>query len=112
MRNAALTAIALTSIATAGCVAPAPRPGPRPAAPSPSTAEAFAGLVAAHNRQRGRAGLPPLAESERLTAVAQGHADDMAAHRRMSHRGSDGSSPFRRMARAGCSFRSAGENVA
>lgn len=108
MRTLVPAVIVLASIGTAGCVSVAPRPAP----PAASTAEAFAGLVEAHNRERARKGLPPLAVNDRLTAAAQGHADDMAAHRRMSHRGGDGSSPFRRMSRAGYSYQSAGENVA
>ncbi len=112
MRNAALAVVTLASIGTAGCLSPARAPAPRPAPSSASTAGAFSGLIEAHNRARARAGLAPLALNERLVAAARGHADDMAAHRRMSHRGSDGSSPFRRMARAGYAYQSAGENVA
>jgi uncharacterized protein YkwD len=74
--------------------------------------EAVADLVEAHNRVRRKAGRPPLEVSEALTAAAQRHADDMASHRRMAHRGSDGASPFRRMARAGYHFERAAENVA
>jgi uncharacterized protein YkwD len=89
------------------------RPGtsaPRPARLDP--AEAVAGLLEAHNRARARAGLSPMSASELLTSTAQAHADDMAARRRISHRGSDGSSPFRRILRAGYQYLSAGENVA
>ena len=44
--------------------------------------------------------------------VAQGHSQDMADHNFMAHNGSDGSSPFDRMQRAGYRFSFAGENVA
>src|SRR5262249_25809617 len=37
---------------------------------------------------------------------------DMARRRRMSHRGRDGSTPFRRMERSGYRYLRAGENVA
>ena len=79
-----------------------------PADPSRTSA----GLVEAHNDERARRGLPPLVPDERLDAAAQEHAEDMAARRRMSHRGSDGSSPFRRMERSDYRFRRAAENVA
>jgi uncharacterized protein YkwD len=99
-----------------GCIAWVPRPR---ASRAPSIADDrrdpaldLARLVAAHNRARARAGLTSLAVSESLTEAAQRHADDMAAHRRMAHRGSDGSSPFRRMERQGYRHERAGENVA
>lgn len=64
------------------------------------------------NQQRGAAGLAPLTLNAQLTAAAQGHSQDMADHNFMDHNGSDGSSPFDRMQRAGYSFSFAGENVA
>jgi uncharacterized protein YkwD len=47
-----------------------------------------------------------------LDAAARSHAQDMARRHWMSHRGSDLSSPFRRMTNQGYEFRRAGENVA
>jgi uncharacterized protein YkwD len=101
----------------AGCVAYAPRPRPGPVPPveragALDSTEVTEALARAHNRERTRAGRPPLVVSEALTAAARRHADDMAARRRMSHRGSDGSSPFRRMEREGYVFERAAENVA
>lgn len=96
-----------------GCIAIAPRgipPGKAVAREDPS--DAVEALVEAHNLERGRRGLPPLAVNESLSAAAQKHAEEMAARGRMSHRGFDGSSPFRRMERAGYSYVRAGENVA
>lgn len=75
-------------------------------------AESNAELVEAHNRARAKAGLPPLAVNDRLSQAARRHADDMAGRRRMSHRGGDGSTPFRRIESAGYPFERAGENVA
>jgi uncharacterized protein YkwD len=109
MRTTSWALFASTLIGSAGCVAVAPREA-GPARTDP--AEAFAGLVEEHNRVRGRAGLPPLEVSDRLNDVARRHADDMAARRRMSHRGGDGSSPFRRMDRAGYRYERAAENIA
>src|SRR5260370_23534034 len=92
-------------IGLAGCASSAPRPR-APRAPAiaddrPDPALDLERVVAAHNRARGRAGLSSLAVSETLSEAAQRHADDMAAHHRMAHRGSDGSSPFRRMEQEG-----------
>lgn len=114
-RRVAATAAVWVLFALPGCVAIAPGPRPRPGAAPPvvaEAAEAVPALVEAHNREREGRGLPPLVVNDRLRAAAQRHADDMAARRRMSHRGGDGSSPVRRMARAGYDYRSAGENVA
>ena len=89
----------------------APAAGERAVAPIDRSGT-FETLVEAHNREREKAGKPPLEPSERLTTAAQRHADDMASRRRMTHRGGDGSSPFRRMANEGYRFARAGENVA
>ncbi|GAA2633335.1 CAP domain-containing protein [Streptomyces vastus] len=64
------------------------------------------------NAERDKAGCAPLVENAKLTKAAQGHSQDMADHKNMSHTGSDGSSMSDRLARVGYSFRSAGENVA
>ncbi len=55
---------------------------------------------------------PPLRLSPPLTDVAAKHAQDMAEHRHMDHRGSDDSMPNERVTRAGYRWRSVGENVA
>jgi len=54
----------------------------------------------------------PLVLNEALTAAARAHARDMAARSRLSHTGSDGSSPAQRVTRTGYVWRSVGENVA
>jgi uncharacterized protein YkwD len=69
-------------------------------------------VVEAHNLERARRKLPPLSVSPELEAAAMAHARDMADRRKMAHKGSDGSSPFDRMRRAGYAFQTAGENVA
>ena len=69
-------------------------------------------VVLAHNRIRADAKLPVLAVSPRLEAAAQAHARDMAKHRKMTHKGSDGSNPFDRIVAQGYKYRRAGENVA
>src|SRR5690349_20597970 len=113
LRQPLVAAVAIVGIA--GCALDPPRT-PRSRREPPlaigDAAEGPSDLVAAHNRLRVRRGLAPLAECSELTAAATRHARDMAAHRRMRHRGSDGTSPFQRMAQAGYAFRAAGENVA
>jgi uncharacterized protein YkwD len=115
-RRFALMAGATAVVGYTGCTRFTPRGGgssDRYTRPDlPTTPERLTGLVEAHNRAREKAGLPALAPDERLTEAAQRHADDMAAHRRMSHRGSNGSSPFRRIESAGYQYQRAGENVA
>lgn len=66
----------------------------------------------AHNRERAEAKLGPLALDPKLTAAARAHAKDMAAHGKMTHDGSDGSSPAARVKREGYHYQNTGENVA
>ena len=54
----------------------------------------------------------PLTPSRSLTEAASVHARDMAEHGSLDHRGSDGSEPAERVARAGYRWRAVGENVA
>lgn len=54
----------------------------------------------------------PLSLEPRLVLAAQAHSDDMHAHARMSHTGSDGSDPGERIRRTGYVPASWGENVA
>jgi len=55
---------------------------------------------------------PPVTPSGTLTEVASLHSRDMAEHRSLDHRGSDGSAPAERVTRSGYSWRGTGENVA
>jgi len=64
------------------------------------------------NKQRAAAGLSPLGLSARLTQAAQGHSDDQARMRLMSHSGSDGSKPGVRIQSAGYQWQAVAENVA
>jgi len=73
---------------------------------------ACADVVKAHNRVRADAKLPALAVSNKLQEAARLHAQDMAAHDKMTHKGSDGSSSIDRITAQGYSYRRAGENVA
>jgi len=73
---------------------------------------ACAEVVKVHNRIRADAKLPALAISPKLQAAAMQHAKDMAAHGKMTHTGSDGSSSIDRITAQGYQYRRAGENVA
>lgn len=64
------------------------------------------------NQERVKAGLPVLVLDERLAAVGRSHAEDMFKRGYFAHENPDGQSPFDRMAAAGVSFQSAGENIA
>ncbi|MGW4107720.1 CAP domain-containing protein, partial [Streptomyces sp. NPDC004976] len=64
------------------------------------------------NRERARAGLPPLSRDARLTAAAQAHSADMVARDFYSHTAPDGSRPWDRAAAAGSARRTVGENIA
>nr|WP_112467547.1 CAP domain-containing protein [Streptomyces triticisoli] len=116
----------------------APQPRPTPSAGTPSTAPSTpsapptsaaptspgtpaptatasgttARVVELVNSERAKAGCSPLTVNAALNRAAQAHSEDMAAHRNMSHTGSDGSSPGDRITRAGYTWRTYGENVA
>ncbi|MGW3651269.1 CAP domain-containing protein [Streptomyces sp. NPDC000878] len=64
------------------------------------------------NRERARAGLPPLATDALLTRAAQAHSTDMVVRAFYSHTGPDGSQPWDRAATAGSTRRTIGENIA
>lgn len=87
----------------------------RPAAPAGTAVRvsvAVAHVVDLVNRARHRAGCSPVSLNAKLSKAASDHSADMADHRNMSHRGSDGSGPGRRLARAGYDWSAYGENVA
>ncbi len=68
-------------------------------------------VINAINEARIQAGLPPLAVNPLLNQAAQVHVDDMIAHRRYGHRGSDGSNATQRVMRTGYRLNGrAGEN--
>jgi uncharacterized protein YkwD len=72
----------------------------------------IAALVQAHNKERAAAKLPPLSTNPKLEAAALAHARDMAEHEKMTHEGSDGSTPEQRIDRAGYHGQRSGENIA
>ncbi|MFD7439750.1 CAP domain-containing protein [Streptomyces sp. NPDC059909] len=104
------TAPPSTSKPTAPSTAkPAPAASTTPAAPASG---AVARVVQLVNSERSKAGCSPVTVNATLTKAAQAHSADMAAHKNMSHTGSDGSNPGDRITRAGYNWSTYGENVA
>lgn len=95
---------------------PSAKPSAKPATTTPSSAASASGtaarVVQLVNSERGKVGCAPLTVNAKLTQAAQAHSEDMAAHRTMSHTGSDGSSPGERITAAGYAWQTYGENVA
>ncbi|AWK09991.1 hypothetical protein SSP531S_57310 [Streptomyces spongiicola] len=89
-----------------------PAASPNTPAPSAPASGAVARVVQLVNSERGKAGCSPLTVNAKLAKAAQDHSKDMAAHRNMSHTGSDGSNPGTRITRAGYHWSTYGENVA
>jgi uncharacterized protein YkwD len=69
-------------------------------------------VVELTNRERVRAGLPPLAVDPLLATAAQAYSADMAARAFYSHTSPEGTQPWDRAAAAGAVRRSVGENIA
>jgi uncharacterized protein YkwD len=76
------------------------------------SAERISKVLKLHNAERARAKLHSLEVNPRLQKAAERHARDMAAHRKMSHIGSDDSKPLDRVKDAGYDYRRTGENIA
>jgi uncharacterized protein YkwD len=110
-------------VAASGCAWVPVRPGPafrrddpdrspaKPIAPE-ELEELRATVIEAHNRIRTEAKLKKLTVNRKLTAAAQAHAEDMAARRKMTHTGGDGSSSSERVKARGYRYFRTGENIA
>ncbi len=75
----------------------------------PSAADEILVLV---NRERQKNGFPPVAGDPVLSAIAQGHAEDMARRGYFSHTNPEGKDLFERLAGAQVCYRRAAENIA
>lgn len=64
------------------------------------------------NADRAKNGLAPLKLNSQLTKLGENYAKDMIQRNFFAHTDPDGNSPFDRMAKAGISYKSAGENLA
>lgn len=97
-----------------GAAGPAPEKAPKGALSDRDYSKARLDPEAARdliNAYRKTKGLKPLKLDAELTAAARGHAADLAKWDRISHYGSDGSSPWDRVKRAGYKAKLAAENV-
>lgn len=113
--------LALTGVAAAAVgggidrAATARQSAARIAAPTPppaATEDALGlELVDRLNAERARRGLPALEWQPQVAAAALAHSTDMAAHRRMSHTGTDGSNAGDRLVRAGFTWGAWAENI-
>jgi uncharacterized protein YkwD len=105
------TAARITAPAPRATTAAPATPKPTPSATA-TASSATARVVQLVNAERAKVGCHPLTVNAKLTEAAQAHSADMAAHRNMSHTGSDGSDPGDRITRAGYTWSAYGENVA
>ena len=86
---------------------PPPDPGPPPPPAKPPRALE---LLKIHNQERLQRGLRPFSWNDKLARAAQGHADWMAAHRRITH--ANNGSFTDRLRAEGYRIAGAGENIA
>ena len=109
---------AFLAVTLAACASPTPQFGPD-GQPLPKIyriakrdeAKIQFRMLDAINALRAARGTPQLALSSELTAAAATHSRDMSIQNRPWHFGSDGSSPFDRVARVGYTGRLLGENI-
>lgn len=103
-------AMLLGCLACAGTPAQQTARGSRGFDPCPETpGQVTLNLV---NEERRLQGLQPLEPDLLLVSAAWAHAEDLARTGRISHEGSDGSTPGQRVTAAGYVWTSVGENVA
>jgi uncharacterized protein YkwD len=106
----ATTAAVPTSTSTATTEAPG---DDGPASCSPGGNSAFeTELISLINQERSDEGLPAYSNQSQLTSAARTHSDDMACNNFFSHTSPTTGSSFDRIAAAGYSYSSAGENIA
>jgi uncharacterized protein YkwD len=99
----------VAALVVAACALPATAAH---AATGTASDAATSAVVARVNEERAVAGCSPVTVDSRLTEAARGHAEDQAERRKMTHTGSDGSTPGERVTRAGYTWRKVAENVA
>ncbi len=87
-----------------------------PAGPPPAPAPALDGILLRvfelTNAERASRGLAPLRHNGLLSQAADAHSKDQAAQEKLTHTGSDGSSPGDRIDRTGYPWRTWAENAA
>ena len=105
--------VQLTS-AVAATQTPSPTPQPRTSNGcliTPIETDAAHTLLAALNAHRTAASARPLTLNSSLSGAAAAHSCDMLRHGLISHLGSDGSTPARRIQATGLSYGTWGENI-
>ena len=117
-------AVVVVVLASPGCVSiriwPQPlagdeesRPWPRPDYPGTLDIDSVReSLLLLHNRARVEKKRPKVSISQALQEAAQGHAEEMASRRKMTHDGADGSNVADRITDLGYKYRRCGENIA
>jgi uncharacterized protein YkwD len=99
--------VVLLGVLATGCGA---SPGQGPA---PGPHEWQSAMLDQVNAHRAAVGAAPLGWCPTVAVAAQAHSEDQSAHQAMSHTGSDGSTAWERLNRAGyLGWTRAGENVA
>jgi len=69
-------------------------------------------VLSLSNQERAKVGAPAMCLNNALNRAAKKHSDDMARTRKLTHTGSDGSSPGKRVTREGYQWNAVAENVA
>ncbi|MGF1499060.1 MAG: CAP domain-containing protein [Elainellaceae cyanobacterium] len=88
-------------------------PSAPPSDDSPGTPHSFVSrILELTNLRRSESGISPLTLNADLNEAAQLHSEDMALEDFFSHTGSDGSTPFDRIAETGYDYAVAAENIA
>jgi uncharacterized protein YkwD len=113
---APLAALMFLAILPLGCGTDAPTAplaggSPPPPASGPTDPE-LVSFVQQMNAHRVSLGLAPLVWDSRVAAVAQAHSQDMLDRGFFSHTTPEGVSPWSRLAAAGITYTTAGENIA
>jgi len=92
--------------------APSPTQVPTTAPSDGGVSTEASEVVRLVNAERAKAGCAALSIDEKLMTAAQRHSQDQADQQKMSHTGSNGSSPGDRITAVGYQWRTYGENVA
>ena len=116
-----LVVLAMLALAPFGCMradgptappASTTTPVPVGTIPLDSVATEVSSFVTLVNEHRVSLGLAPLIWDSRVAAVAQAHSQDMVDRNYFSHVTPDGQTPWDRLAAAGITYSTAGENIA
>jgi uncharacterized protein YkwD len=106
-----MTLAVMGSVMCAVCPAVSRAQTPR-AANAPQVEPLIATLIALHNQERSRAGLPALTMDIRLMQAAQLQAQYMARHKKATHQGQNGTTPAQRVQQQAYHALRVAENVA